>query len=99
VLKLFAANGYSILLVSGREERFREPTMRFLTKFAIPYQYLWMRCTKDYRKDAIIKREIFDSEIAGKYCVEFVLDDRDQVVEMWRRDLHLDCFQVNYGNF
>jgi predicted kinase len=99
VVKLFAANGYRVLLLSGREEIFREPTLRFLEKFAIPCQQLWMRSTKDYRKDAVVKREIFDREIAGKYYVEFVLDDRNQVVEMWRKDLRLNCFQVNYGNF
>jgi hypothetical protein len=27
------------------------------------------------------------------------VDDRDQVVEMWRKDLKLNCFQVNYGAF
>ncbi|MDR1896148.1 MAG: AAA family ATPase, partial [Prevotellaceae bacterium] len=60
VLKTFAANGYNILLLSGREEIFREPTLRFLTKFAVPYHQLWMRKAKDFRKDAVIKREIFD---------------------------------------
>jgi hypothetical protein len=99
VLKAFSANGYHILLLSGREEIFRDPTVRFLEKFVVPYQQLWMRKAKDYRQDAIIKREIFDFEISGKYNIEFVLDDRDQVVEMWRRELHLNCFQVNYGNF
>jgi predicted kinase len=99
VLKTFSGNGYHILLVSGREETFRAPTLQFLEKFAVPYQQLWMRNAKDYRKDAIIKREIFDREVAGKYCIEFVLDDRDQVVEMWRKDLKLPCFQVNYGSF
>jgi predicted kinase len=99
VLKLFALNGYKIILLSGREDIFREPTVRFLTKFAIPYHHLWMRRTKDFRKDAVIKREIFDREIGGKYYVEFVLDDRDQVVAMWRQNLQLNCFQVNYGNF
>ena len=99
VLKTFSANGYHILLVSGREEIFREPTVRFLERFAIPCQHLWMRRAKDYRKDAIIKKEIFDREVAGKYYIEFVLDDRDQVVEMWRKETKLNCFQVNYGAF
>ncbi|MDR2679934.1 MAG: zeta toxin family protein [Tannerella sp.] len=99
VLKVFYANGYNVLLLSGREEIFREPTLRFLSKFSIPCHQLWMRKAKDYRKDAVIKREIFDREIAGKYRIEFVLDDRDQVVEMWRKELKLNCFQVNYGNF
>jgi predicted kinase len=99
VLKKFATNGYQILLVSGREETFRKPTMHFLENFAIPYHQLWMRTAKDYRKDAIVKKEIFEAEIKGKFWVEFVLDDRDQVVEMWRKELNLACFQVNYGRF
>lgn len=98
-LNVFAKEGYRILLVSGREERFREPTIKFLCQYHIPYHQLWMRPSKDFRKDAVIKREIFETEIAGKYYIEFILDDRDQVVEMWRKELKLPCFQVNYGSF
>lgn len=98
-LKALAKDGYQILLVSGREDKFREPTMRFLEIHSIPYHQLWMRESKDYRKDSIIKTEIFNAEIKDKYFIDFVLDDRDQVVEMWRKDLKLNCFQVNYGNF
>ena len=99
VLRNYSGNGYQILLVSGREDCYYQPTVRFLEKYNIPYHQLWMRKTKDFRRDAIIKREIFDTEIAGKYFIEFVLDDRNQVVEMWRKELQLPCFQVNYGNF
>ena len=99
VLKLFASKSRRIFLVSGREDKYREPTERFLEKFAVPYDSLFMRKTNDFRKDSIVKREIFDAEIAGKYFVDFVLDDRDQVVDMWRKDLKLVCFQVNYGRF
>ena len=90
---------YSIILLSGREEKFREPTLRFLTKHSIDFDSLLMRKTSDSRKDAIIKKEIFDAEIRDKYFVEFVLDDRNQVVDMWRNELQLTCFQVYYGNF
>jgi len=99
VLRNFYDSGYQILLVSGREECFYEPTVRFLEKHAIAYHQLWMRNTKDFRKDALIKREIFDTEISGKYYIEFVLDDRNQVVDMWRKELQLPCFQVRYGSF
>ncbi len=98
-LKTFAKEGYQILLVSGREERFREPTLKFLETYEIPYNQLWMRQSRDYRKDSIIKSEIFEAQIKDKYYVEFVLDDRDQVVELWRKELKLPCFQVNYGSF
>lgn len=51
-----------------------------------------MRQSKDFRKDSVIKSEIYEAEIKGKYFVEFVLDDRDQVVDLWRKELKLPCF-------
>lgn len=88
-----------ILFTSGREEKFREPTERFLREHlpGIPYE-LHMRQTGDMRKDAVIKREMFDKEIRGKWNVLFVLDDRDQVVDNWR-EMGLHCFQVAPGAF
>ena len=98
-LKMAKQQGYQVILLSGREDKFREPTVRFLDKHQIGYDLLLMRTSNDFRKDNIIKRELFEGEIQGKYFVEFLLDDRNQVVDMWRKDLHLPCFQVNYGDF
>ena len=98
-LKMAKQQGYQVILLSGREDKFREPTMRFLDKHQIGYDLLLMRTSNDFRKDNIIKRELFEGEIQGKYFVEFLLDDRNQVVDIWRKDLHLPCFQVNYGDF
>lgn len=98
-LKMVKQQGYQVILLSGREDKFREPTVRFLDKHQIGYDLLLMRTSNDFRKDNIIKRELFEGEIQGKYFVEFLLDDRNQVVDMWRKDLHLPCFQVNYGDF
>ena len=98
-LKMAKQRGYQVILLSGREDKFREPTVRFLDKHQIDYDLLLMRTSNDFRKDNIIKRELFEGEIQGKYFVEFLLDDRNQVVDMWRKDLHLPCFQVNYGDF
>jgi len=99
VLQMAKAQGYKVILLSGREQLYREPTERFLSKHQIAYDLLLMRTTNDYRKDNIIKKELFQQEIEGKYFIEFLLDDRNQVVDMWRKDLHLPCFQVNYGDF
>jgi hypothetical protein len=99
VLRNYKQLGYAILLVSGREDRFREPTLRFLERHAITFDDLLMRKAKDNRKDAIIKTEIYNEFIKDKYFVEFVMDDRNQVVDMWRKDLKLPCFQVYYGDF
>ena len=99
VLQMAKAQGYKVILLSGREQLYREPTERFLSKHQIAYDLLLMRTTNDYRKHNIIKKELFQQEIAGKYFIEFLLDDRNQVVDMWRKDLQLPCFQVNYGDF
>lgn len=63
----------------------------------IPYQ-LYMRGRGDQRKDAIVKSELFDEHVRGKYNVLFVLDDRNQVVDFWR-SIGLTVFQVAEGNF
>ncbi len=88
----------TVFLLSGREDKYREPTLAFLQKHAIEYHQLLMRSTDDNRKDSIVKQELFDTHIRGKYNIDFVLDDRNQVVEMWR-DLGLICLQVAEGDF
>ena len=60
---------------------------------------LLLRTDKDFRKDALIKREIYERHIADLYDVVMVFDDRDQVVAMWRDELGLTCFQVAPGAF
>jgi hypothetical protein len=57
-----------------------------------------MRKQGDFRRDSIVKKEIYDNDIKGKFDVEFVLDDRQQVVDMWR-EIGLKCLQVAPGNF
>lgn len=64
-----------------------------------PVDYdLFMRATGDTRKDNIVKRELFDAHVRDKWNVVFTLDDRDQVVKLWR-DMGLTCMQVAYGDF
>lgn len=87
-----------IILVSGRKSEFREQTEKWLEDNGISYDYLFMRPENDKRKDVIVKQEIYEAEIKGKFNVVFVLDDRNQVVDFWR-SVGLKCFQVADGNF
>ena len=77
-------NSTDIVLLSGRDESCRKETEEWLTKNGICYQELHMRPEGDFRKDTVIKREMFDKYIAGKYYVKAVFDDRPCVVRMWR---------------
>jgi predicted kinase len=113
-VKAMYNSGMNIVFMSGREDKFREPTIRFIEKYVtepcvsnchttykdeqpIPYE-LHMRSTGDMRKDSIVKRELFDANVANKYYVMFCLDDRNQVVDFWR-SIGLTCFQVAEGDF
>lgn len=87
-----------IIYLSGRKEQYRPQTEAFLQKNFCPPGPLHMRADDDNRTDWIIKGELFDQHVRGKYDVLFVLDDRNQVVEFWR-GLGLSCFQVAEGNF
>lgn len=89
---------FEVIFVSGREDKFREKSEKWLTDQGFSGHKLFMRKTDDMRSDEIIKKEIYDAEFAGKYNVLFALDDRDRIVDMWRAN-GITCFQVNYGSF
>lgn len=100
LVRIIHANGqHRIIVMSGRDEVCRVETEKWLTRHDIPYHELHMRSFKDNRKDAVVKRELYDEFVAGRHRVSLVLDDRDTVVSLWRRDLGLPCFQVAYGDF
>lgn len=88
-----------IIFVSGRSEEFREITKTWLDLnfTGKPYE-LYMRPLGDNREDSIVKEEIFNKYIRGRFNIRFVLDDRNRVVDMWRR-IGLTCFQVADGDF
>lgn len=92
-----------IFFLSGREEKNRTVTLDWMaTKIEgvlmNKNHTLLMRATGDKRKDVIVKQELYEAYIKGKYNVLFVLDDRNQVVEMWRNE-GITCLQVAEGDF
>jgi predicted kinase len=98
-----AKAGKKLIFVSGRPDinNVRRDTEEWLRLFVhLPYEALYMRPANRLQiNDSIIKRDLFDEHVRGKYNIGVVLDDRDRVVEMWRKQLNLDCLQVNYGDF
>jgi predicted kinase len=88
--------GRKILLVSGRDAICRNETIEWLNFYGIHFDELLMRPEGDYRKDTIIKREIYQNQIQGKYNVLSVYDDRLQVLDMWYEE-GIFTFNVNQG--
>jgi predicted kinase len=90
---------HKIILLSGRDSICRPETKQWLTDNNVPYNWLYMRPEGSREKDIVIKKQFYIDNIQDKYFIDFILDDRDSVVNMWRNDLHLPCFQVAEGDF
>lgn len=89
---------YEIVVMSGRDDTYRGVTEKWLTDNEIFYDELHMRPADDKRQDAVVKKELYEKHIKPRFNVEFVLDDRNRVVEMWRKE-GLVCLQVAEGDF
>jgi predicted kinase len=99
VVRALHSAGYRIVFCSGRTDACRDDTAAWLAAHvAVPYEALHMRVAGDQRKDSIVKAEIFDEHIRHRYRIVGVLDDRVQVVRMWR-SLGLTVLQVAEGDF
>ena len=101
LLALLRRMGFTLLFVSGREgtEECRTKTQKWLEDhFGNQNFKLFMRKEKDYRGDEIIKKEIYDAYIKDQYYIAAVFDDRNKVVDMWRKE-GLLCCQVAEGDF
>jgi hypothetical protein len=101
ILALRSWTDLKLIFMSGRQDRSRDETVRWLNDkagFAPGTYELFMRATGDNRADDIVKEELYRFCVLPRYDVWLVLDDRDRVVSMWRR-LGLTCFQVAEGKF
>lgn len=90
--------GKHIIILSGRDDSCYDQTERWLLDNMVPFDSLYMRNTGDQRKDSIIKEDIYNCHIKDDFNIHVVLDDREQVVDMWR-SLGLKCWAVESGRF
>lgn len=96
-LRAFAATE-KIVLLSGRSEDYRTLTEDWLARHRVPYSELWMRPAGDRRRDDVVKAELFDAHVRDRFHVRVSLDDRDRVVQLWRR-MQIPTWQVAPGDF
>ena len=74
-----------IIMCSGRTDSLEKTTREWLEKHKVQFDHLFMRPRDDHRQDYIIKEIILDFEILTRVQPFFAIDDRKQVVDLWRR--------------
>lgn len=83
-------NTHKVILVTGRPETsksgidVRRKTKDWLDEYDISYDRLIMREEGDFRKDTVVKEEILEEELPEPKWITFAVDDREDIVELWR---------------
>jgi predicted kinase len=95
-LDFHRSKGRKIIIVSGRDGSCRKLTEDWLELYGMTYDEFYMRPENDFRKDTLIKKEIYETKIRGNYNVIAVFDDRLQVLDMWYKE-GIFTFNVNQG--
>ena len=102
IANMLHSQGYLIYIFSGRSDKTEDATKDWLDKHNVNYDLLQMRPQGLlYLPDNDLKQGWLDTITlgkAGKDRVAMVFDDRNQVVDMWRKN-GLTTFQVADGDF
>jgi hypothetical protein len=93
-----AAYDDGMIIVSGRSDECRSETMAWLLRHSIVHNALYMRREGDHRPDHIVKSELLDQMLTDGWEPILFVDDRDQVVNMWR-ERGYTCLQCAPGSF
>lgn len=91
LVDVFKGNGFHVLIVSGRDGTCRNQTFQWLDDNDIPVDALFMRDTEGdvdefggKLPDFEVKYRLFNWHIRNNWDVQYVIDDRRQVIDMWR---------------
>ncbi|CAM6004846.1 unnamed protein product [Sphagnum balticum] len=104
ILRLMSSDKHTIVYCSGRPDDRKRDTVEWLKNNALysmhAYHdfYLYMRPRNDSRDDSIVKEVILDFEILTRFRPYFMVDDRQRVVDMWRKRGYT-CLQCAHGDF
>lgn len=100
VVKALKADGYKIVILSGRDSICEEQTGYWLRTHGIEYDAIHMRAIGDDKTpDNILKHDLYWTHVADKFDIRFALDDRQKVVNFTRDVLKIPVFQVAPGDF
>ncbi len=100
VLITMMSDRYPIIYATGRAGEYNDITEIWLQDNGLRMagSLLFSRLAGDYRKDSIVKEIILEFEVKTRYGILFVVDDRKQVVDMWREHGNI-VLQCDVGDF
>lgn len=94
--KVLDSKAIKLVYLSGRDESCRAETEEWLRRWVGEFDELHMRKEGDMRDDRIVKEELYNAHIKGKYNVGLLFDDRPKVARMWK-EMGLPVADVGRG--
>ena len=96
------STGQTVIALTGRNERHRQATLKWISEHNVPLDDLLMRPDDNYESDHELKPRLLDEWLDengfAHSDVWFILEDRDKVVEAWRNLGH-NCWQPRSGGY
>lgn len=86
---------HRIIILTGRPERIKNKTLQWLKANKISFDEIYFRKDGDHRPDYEVKEEMLK---ALNRPIWFAVDDRKQVVDMFRRN-NILCLQCKDGDY
>jgi phosphoserine phosphatase len=85
--------GHKIIICTARFEHYRWKTAMWLDKHHVHVDEMLMRYDGDMRGSVEVKQSMLDGLLAKNTDILFAVDDRDDVIQMYRRNhiLALQC--------
>ncbi len=77
------ADGRAVVVVTSREFIWRDQAIIWLEQHDIPYDGLYLRIVGDYRKDLVVKGEIWDHLVEDGFRPIAAWDDQHEVLDLW----------------
>lgn len=89
---------YEVVIFTGRPAQYRTPTERWMQKHGLTLRPIYCRQDGDQRHDLVVKREIYEDFVKDGRKIDFIVEDRNSVVAMWR-EMGITCLHCCDADF
>lgn len=97
---MIAVHGVHPIFMTGRTMEYYDTTVHWIGRHipTLKDLTLLMREDRNFEKDTVLKKRLYETNVKPEFDVLFVLEDRKQVTDMWR-ELGLVCLQCAEGDY
>lgn len=96
LVNLMYDSGTAVIILTDQRIKSRNIVTKWLKDHKVSHHLLFMKPDDDTRDTKIWKHGMFLEFIQPVINIKYVLEDREDTVEMWR-EMHVRCFQTASG--